>query len=278
MKKLPTVLICLCLLAGCGSSPASSPDTDNVAISTTSDPGDYSEPPTDAGALGGGGSGGSGDNRGGASGGSPAGASERSIEGAGPTLSDDYPESFGNVYRDDRMKCAYFSNPSDYEVRVHSMSVESPFRVVTGCTPEGRKHPAEPACAEGIVFAALDANGCSAGVEFENGTDFSRNYTTELVWRLSVSCTGTATDPCSSPTVAAANPTPEQPVQVQWTATRSLRFCGATDYADESGNPADGGGTEPSNGCTTPRGPNPTPNAAPSESPHRSTSTGTGTE
>jgi hypothetical protein len=84
------------------------------------------------------------------------------------------------------------------------------------------------------------------------GTDLDRNYTPKLVWTMSLACTDTAAEPCSAPSVVAAQPTLQQPVMVRWSRTTPIRYCGATDYADENGDPG-GSGSQPSNGCSAER-------------------------
>ena len=181
--------------------------------------------------------------------GAGGGDDDRSIEVAGPTLGDDYPEYFGNIYPGGLSKCAYFVNDLSYDVRVDAVAVGAPLRVLNGCTPDSREHPADPGCSVGRVLAASHAGGCSAGVTFASGTDLGRNYTPSMTWRLSVSCTDTAAPPCSTPSVVAAGPAPDHPVRARWSSSISLRFCGATDYADDDGNPG-GTGYPPSDGCS----------------------------
>ena len=184
-------------------------------------------------------------------GGGGDGTHERSLEVAGPTLGDDYPEYFGNIYLGDRAKCAYFDNTQEYDVRVDAVSVKSPLRVVSGCAPDSGdpEHLDGRGCTPDTVLAASRGNGCTAGVEFENGTDFMQNYLRSLLWQLSVLCTDTEGPPCSDPSVVAAEPTPDRPLRVHWTMTIEIRFCGATDYADDAGDPGGQGGP-PSDGCS----------------------------
>lgn len=175
------------------------------------------------------------------------GEDKRIIEVAGPTLTDDYPEYFGNIYPSDRSKCAVFTNQLEYDVRLQAMSVDAPLTIVTGCLPNSGE--TAPACRVGQVLAAGRSGRCAMGVVFAPDTDFAQNYTPTFTVASSVSCAGTASEPCAASEVIAVGPTAESPVTVRWTWAIAMRYCGATDYADDSGNPG-GSGYPPEHGCS----------------------------
>jgi len=230
-----------------------------------SETGTTQTPPLDSGVLGpgtvdrGGRGGGAGTNRGGGSGnGGGAGGGGGGGGGAsggnavvivgGPTLSDDYPEHWGNLYLTDPSQCAVFTNDSDHQIIIRSVSVPSPLVLVTDCSPDGQGR-STTGCTAGLALPA--AGGCVAGIQFAPGTDLTKNYTGDNNWDLSQICTDTASPPCSEKDVAARHPSVTSPVEVWWTVTLPIRFCGATDYADDQGNPG-GAGSNPRNGCTAP--------------------------
>jgi len=248
---VPAVLLCA-FLSACGGRGGETPKADERpsadAGAETFAPG---EPEVDSGSLGGTSSGSKGkDSSGGQQNGKPG------IEVAGPTLNDDYPEYFGNVYRDDRSKCAYVypEAAASYDVRVDSVSVGAPFVLRTDCGPTSNEHSAASGpCRAGIVIPPRESGGCRIGFTFAAGTDFGRNYLTQMTWRLSTMCTDTEHAPCSEPGVVAAGPSAENPVRAVWTQRMAIRFCGGTDYAAEGsdGQETAGTGAAPSTGCTS---------------------------
>jgi hypothetical protein len=167
------------------------------------------------------------------------------IEVAGPTLESDYSEYWGNIYREMRSGCANFTNSQPYDFTVESVSISRPLVLVTDCSAGAGQ---VPGCGSGTVLTASSGSECRLGFVFAAGTDFSQNYLPTTTWTLRASCTDAAVEPCSADQVAAAQPSLSDPVSVRWSWTDPMRFCGATDYADENGNP--GEGSAPTNGCT----------------------------
>lgn len=173
----------------------------------------------------------------------------RGVEVAGPTLGNDYPEYFGNIYAADREKCANFVNDHQYDVTILAVSASSPLVLVTDCMPGSGESPTV-GCTADLVLPGFGEATCTLGVRFAQGTDFAANYLPMIDWRLSVVCTDAVAEPCSAPDVVAHGPSEAEPVVATWTMVDPVRFCGATDYADEHGGPGGVGGA-PRNGCTT---------------------------
>lgn len=245
------VAACACLtFAGCSSDaegpapsdPAAADDTASATASGREQGQIPSNDPTDAG----GGNGGSdtGEND---SGGGGSGNGADSVEVAGPTLENDYPQHWGNIDLELRAMCANFVNQLNYNVTIESISVSTPLSLVTNCEPTGGEPPVAAGCAAGFVLVAQRATACNLGVEFAVGTDFAQNYLVQNDWRLSAVCTDATAEPCNTSEVAAAGPAPNTPVMIIWTLRQAVRFCGATGYSDDQGNP-DGGGP-PEDGC-----------------------------
>ncbi len=184
------------------------------------------------------------------------------IEIAGPTLNDEYPEFFGNLFDFKLSNCAFFSNTEGsavaYPIRVEGISVDPPFRLLSGCEPDVNKQgleerPVEPGCRAGVLVPVASGEpriGCTAGVEYPSDLSRSKeNHTGALVLRLSILCTNSTSSPCSETSVRARRPTPGSPVRVLWNASYPVRYCGATDYANEDGGPG-GDGDSSEYGCT----------------------------
>lgn len=166
---------------------------------------------------------------------------------AGPTLESDFPEYWGNYYPTDDTRCSNFSHHLGSDVTVVSVTVSEPLELAGPCLRGEDEEPAPP-CGAGVVLAADDA--CGVTLRFADPGDRDRDFPEILqTWVLATVCTGTQDEPCSDPAVVAAGPSVSHPVPVRWTATDRLRYCGATDYADDEGF-AGGQGTRPSNGCS----------------------------
>ncbi len=240
-----------CGVGSTGSAAQEHPSAAQATTSgaTSSDGG--STPPLDNGALGPGSSpSGSGRHQVG-SGASHSRADAAVVIIGGPTVSNDYPELWGNLYADVRSQCAVFnSTVVTYAVRLDSVAVTGPFVVVHACTPLNPYAKSKQPCRPGLVLAAGGHAGCVLGMALGPAAQLSHNYTGANRWTFSTSCRDTQSEPCSAAAVAAHHPSPSAPVTVRWTVSRPVRFCGATDYADEHGDPG-GKGSNPGNGCSS---------------------------
>ncbi len=197
--------------------------------------GDAGTPTTDSGELGGGGSVGE--------------DADPVLVVAGPTLANDYPEYWGNWYAGDRSKCAVFTSYQPQPVTVVQVAVEHPLRIGSTCSAPPESAADAETCAPGVRLGPAGEGGCLLRVEMPSGTDLSANYEMATVWTLELACTGTEGAPCSEPAVTDRAPSMTQPVTVRWILRDPMRYCGATDYADDDGRPG-GTGTSPRNGCS----------------------------
>lgn len=170
------------------------------------------------------------------------GSTPRAIDVAGPTINNDFPEYWGNIYRDQPVHCANFTFSDAVSVTLVSVTVNTPLRVHGGCAG------GDPNCVAGIVVPQGQA--CGLGLTFSRRADLHRDYPhIAQVWTLRAACTSTDAPPCTGDAVAAAHPSPTKPVVVTWKQSMRLRYCGGTDYANDEGF-SGGRGTSPTNGCS----------------------------
>jgi len=170
------------------------------------------------------------------------GSTPRAIDVAGPTINNDFPEYWGNIYSDQSVHCANFTFSDVVSVTLVSVKVGTPLRIHGGCGPQN------PDCVAGIVIPKDKA--CGLNLTLSERADLHRDYPhIAQVWTLRAACTSTDVPPCSGDAVAAAHPSPTKPVVVTWKQSMRLRYCGGTDYADDEGF-SGGRGTAPANGCS----------------------------
>jgi hypothetical protein len=177
---------------------------------------------------------------------------ERIVVVGGPTLNNDYPEYWGNLYLGDQ--CAIFTVASDYEVRLESVTVGEPLILVTDCAPdwEEEEEVTSRGCEPGIVLTSGSEASCILGVQLPtDGLD--ADFTPKNAWTFSVLCADTRAPPCSEVDVAEQHLLSGEGMRVYWTVEYPMRWCGASDYGPltEEGE-AYGPGDSPAHGCVEP--------------------------
>jgi hypothetical protein len=175
---------------------------------------------------------------------------ERIIVVGGPTLNNDYPEYWGNLYLGDQ--CANFTIRSKYTVTLESVTVEDPLSLITDCDPDWGEEVTSRGCESDIVFSSGTEAHCLLGVQLpDDGLD--TDFTPTNTWTFSVLCSDTDEPPCSEVDNEKQHLLSEDGVRVYWTVEYPMRWCGASDYGplDEEGEPA-GPGESPVHGCVGP--------------------------
>lgn len=173
---------------------------------------------------------------------------ERIIVVGGPTLNNDYPEYWGNLYSGDQ--CAVFTLRSDHDVTLESVTVEEPLSLVTDCEPNSRVEVTSRGCESGIVFSSEPEASCLFGVQLPDDR-LDTDFTPKNTWTFSVLCSDTLEPPCSEVDTGEQHLLTEEGVRVYWTVVHPMRWCGASDYGPltAAGEPVGPGESHPVHGC-----------------------------
>lgn len=174
---------------------------------------------------------------------------ERIVVVGGPTLNNDYPEYWGNLYSGDQ--CAIFSIVSDYEVTLENVTVEEPLSLVTDCDPDSEEDDevTSRGCGAGIVLGSGLEASCLLGVQLPKHS-LDTDFTPKNTWTFSVLCSDTLEPPCSEVDITQQHLLSKEGVRVYWRVEYPMRWCGASDYGPltDKGE-AYGPGDNPVHGC-----------------------------
>lgn len=176
---------------------------------------------------------------------------------AGPTLDDSYSEAFGSLPRPYRPICVFYDpDPAASEVTVQSVTVDPPFVQVldvADCLYEGGPTWQGPVCRAGEPlgvepqYNGQDTRGCWFGIALGPDADPEENYQDRGArMSFSVVCVAVDDGACGN---LAEEPSPLAPVTVPVAVSTRLRYCGATDYKNSSGEPTAPSDSSAGDGC-----------------------------